>query len=86
MASLVHGGAGRLGLRHGLACLGSSWALMLLMFAEGFGNLWWMVALTAVMVYETAGRHDQRAASAAGVALILAALAVLSGVPAGGPA
>ena len=35
-------GAGRLGLRHGLACLGSSWALMLLMFAEGFASLGWM--------------------------------------------
>ena len=33
---------GRLGLRHGLACLGSSWALMLLMFAEGFASLGWM--------------------------------------------
>ena len=25
------------GLAHGLACLGSSWALMLLMFGEGLG-------------------------------------------------
>lgn len=68
-----------LGLDHGLACLGSSWALMLLMFAEGFASLWWMVALTAVMVYETTGRHGQRAASAAGLVLLLAGLALLSG-------
>ena len=72
-------GSFNLGLDHGLACLGSSWALMLLMFAEGFANLWWMVVLTAVMVYETSGRHGQRAASAVGIALILAALIVLSG-------
>jgi predicted metal-binding membrane protein len=29
------------------------------MFAEGFANLWWMIALTALMVYETAGRHGR---------------------------
>jgi predicted metal-binding membrane protein len=66
------------GLDHGLACLGSSWALMLLMFAEGFANLWWMAGLTAVMAYETTGRHGQRAASAAGVGLLLAGLIALS--------
>ena len=71
---------GRLDLRYGLACLGSSWALMLLMFAEGFASIGWMVALTALMVYEATGRDGQRAASIAGVALILAAVAALSGV------
>ncbi len=78
-ASLAEGGSARFGLAHGLACLGSSWALMLLMFAEGFANLAWMVALTAVMVYETTGRHGQRLGSVVGVVLILAALVVLSG-------
>ena len=78
------GSIDRLGLRHGLACLGSSWALMLLMFAEGFASIGWMVALTALMVYEATGRHGQRVASAAGVALLLAALAALSGVSVAG--
>ena len=67
----------QLGFDHGLTCLGSSWALMLLMFAEGFANLWWMVALTAVMVYETTGRYGRRAASAVGVLLLLFAAVVL---------
>ncbi len=71
-------GAFRLGLEHGFACLGSSWALMLVMFAAGFANLSWMVALTGVMVYETTGRHGQRAASVAGVVLLLLALLVAS--------
>jgi predicted metal-binding membrane protein len=79
------GRAGRLDLRHGLACLGSSWALMLLMFAEGFASIGWMVALTGLMVYEATGRHGQRAASLAGMALILAAIATLTGVAVGGP-
>ncbi len=63
-------GAYRLGLDHGLACLGSSWALMLLMFAEGFASLGWMAALTAVMVYEATGRHGQGAAAAVGAVLL----------------
>ncbi len=80
-ALLVEAGAGRLGLRHGLVCLGSSWALMLLMFAQGFANLGWMAALTAVMVYETTGRHGRRVGSAVGMALIVVALAVLAAGP-----
>ena len=77
----VEGRSARLGFGHGLACLGSSWALMLLMFAEGFANLSWMVALTAVMTYEAIGRYGQRAGSALGVALIVAALVVISQAP-----
>lgn len=71
------GGSFQLGLDHGLACLGSSGALMLLMFAEGFANLWWMVALTAVMVYEATGRFGQRAALAVGVGLLVFAAGIL---------
>ena len=68
----------RRGLEHGFDCLGSAWALMLVMFAAGFANLWWMVALTGVMSYETMGRHGQRAALVAGVVLVLLALVVAS--------
>jgi len=68
-----------LGLDHGLACLGSSWALMLLVFAEGFANLAWMAALATVMVYEATGRHGTKAAQVVGVGLILAAVTVVSG-------
>lgn len=71
-------GSVRLGLRHGLDCLGGSWALMLLMFAEGFANLWWMAALTAIMTYETSGRHGARLATWAGIALVLIGVAALS--------
>ena len=67
-------------LSHGLWCLGSSAALMLLMFAEGFGNLWWMVALTGVMVYEVVGKHGYQAARVVGVALLaFAGVILLSG-------
>ena len=69
----------QVGLDHGLACLGSSWALMLLMFAEGFGNLGWMAALAAFMVYEATGRHGPKAAQVVGVGLVFAAVAAVSG-------
>lgn len=73
----------QLGLEHGFGCLGSSWALMLVMFAAGFANLWWMIALTGVTVYETTGRHGQVAASVAGVVLVMFGLLVaLSGLQA----
>jgi predicted metal-binding membrane protein len=51
------GGAFRLGLGHGLFCLGCCWALMLVMFGAGVAVLWWMAALTALMVYEKVGQH-----------------------------
>ena len=35
----------RLGLHHGLFCVGCCWSLMLLMFAVGVGSLGWMLAL-----------------------------------------
>jgi predicted metal-binding membrane protein len=42
----------RLGVRHGLFCLGCCWSLMLLMFVVGIGNLACMLALATVMAIE----------------------------------
>jgi predicted metal-binding membrane protein len=42
----------RLGVRHGIFCLGCCWSLMLLMFAVGVGNVAWMVVLGTVMAIE----------------------------------
>jgi predicted metal-binding membrane protein len=50
----------RLGLAHGVYCLGCCWALMLLMFAFGAANLAWMLLLAAIMAVEKNspwGRH-----------------------------
>jgi predicted metal-binding membrane protein len=66
-----------LGSGHGLFCVGCCWALMLVMFAAGVASLWWMAALTAVMVYEKTGRNGRRAVPVAGIVLLaLAALAL----------
>jgi predicted metal-binding membrane protein len=64
------GNAFRLGSGHGLFCLGCCWALMLVMFAAGVAMLWWMAALTAVMVYEKTGRYGARLTPVVGVALL----------------
>jgi predicted metal-binding membrane protein len=79
IAPLLARGAFRLGLRHALTCLASSWALMLVMFAAGFANLGSMAILTGLMTYEVTGRHGARSVAPAGVVLILAALTTLSG-------
>jgi hypothetical protein len=43
---------------------------MLVMFAVGVAVLWWMAALTALMVYEKVGRHGVAAARVAGVVFL----------------
>jgi predicted metal-binding membrane protein len=45
-------GAWRMGIKHGLFCLGCCWALMGLLFVAGVMNLAWVAALTAAIVIE----------------------------------
>ena len=71
-------GAFALGRRHGLFCLGCCWALMLLMFAAGVANLWWMAALTALMVYEKTGSGGRRTVPVTGVLLLVWAALVIA--------
>jgi predicted metal-binding membrane protein len=51
---------------------------MLVMFAAGVANLWWMAALTAVMVYEKTGRSGDRAVPVVGVVLLSWAVLVFA--------
>jgi predicted metal-binding membrane protein len=46
------GGAFRLGLRHGLYCLGCCWALMLVLFVSGIMNLIWIAILSVLVLAE----------------------------------
>ena len=62
-------GAFRMGLSHGLYCLGCCWALMLLLFAGGVMNLVVILALTAWVAIEKLAPFGARSASAAGVLL-----------------
>jgi predicted metal-binding membrane protein len=46
------GGAWRLGLHHGLYCVGCCWALMLVLLAVGAMSLWGMAALALLVLAE----------------------------------
>jgi predicted metal-binding membrane protein len=46
------GGALRMGMTHGLHCLGCCWILMLLLFVGGVMNLLWVAALAIVVLIE----------------------------------
>jgi predicted metal-binding membrane protein len=47
-------GAWAMGWRHGWVCLGCCWALMALLFVLGVMNLWWIIALTLLVLAEKA--------------------------------
>jgi predicted metal-binding membrane protein len=59
-----------LGAHHGLFCVGCCWALMLLMFALGMGNLGWMLLLGAVMAIEKNVAWGRRLSTPLGVGLL----------------
>ena len=67
----------RLGLDHGLFCLGCCWSLMLLMFGVGAGNLGWMLVLGAVMAIEKNMPWGRRLSAPLGVTLICWGLATV---------
>ena len=59
-----------LGIHHGIFCVGCCWALMLLMFAVGVGNVAWMLVLGAVMAAEKNLRWGRKLSAPVGLALI----------------
>ena len=67
----------RLGVQHGLFCLGCCWSLMLLMFAVGMGNLGWMLLLGAVMAIEKNLPWGRRFSAPLGIVLLCGGLAVV---------
>ena len=70
-------GSFRMGLDHGVYCLGCCWALMLVMFVAGAMNLLWMAALTVLMTLEKVARRGDLLARGTGVALLGAGLWLL---------
>jgi predicted metal-binding membrane protein len=66
-----------LGFAHGFYCVGCCWALMLLMFFVGAGNLGWMLALGLVMAVEKNHSWGQRIAAPLGGALLVFACLIL---------
>src|SRR5678815_1301045 len=63
-------GAFRMGLRHGVYCLGCCWALMAVLFAVGVMNLSWVGALTVFILLERIGRRGALVARVGGVLMV----------------
>lgn len=67
-----------LGAHHGLFCIGCCWALMLLMFVVGAGNLGWMLMLAAVMAVEKNVSWGRRISTPLGIALLVGAAVLVA--------
>jgi len=67
----------RIGLEHGLFCVGCCWSLMLLMFLVGTGSLAWMLLLGAVMALEKNSSWGKRMSAPVGALLLVGAVAVV---------
>ena len=63
-------GAFRLGLRHGLFCIGCCWALMVVLFAAGVMNLLAIALIAALVLVEKLLRQGPIVGRAAGVVLV----------------
>jgi predicted metal-binding membrane protein len=61
----------RIGLDHGVFCVGCCWALMLVMFVVGMGNLGWMFIMAAAMAAEKNLPWGRRLRTPLGLGLIL---------------
>jgi predicted metal-binding membrane protein len=70
-------GALRMGAEHGAFCLGCCWVLMGLLFFGGVMNLLWIAAITIFVLAEKALPSGAGAGRLAGVAMILAGVAIL---------
>lgn len=70
-------GAWKLGIYHGLYCLGCCWALMLVMFVIGVGHFTWMLALTIVMIMERTQQNLRSTILVLGIVLLSTSSLVL---------
>jgi predicted metal-binding membrane protein len=67
-------GACRMGIEHGVFCVGCCWALMLLLFAGGVMNLMVIAALTLFVAFEKLVPLGAWSARASGALLLLSAI------------
>jgi predicted metal-binding membrane protein len=72
-----YSGAFRMGLEHGIYCLGSNWLLFVLLFPLGIMNIVVMVVLTVLIFAEKMFPRGERIAQGVGLALILYGILVI---------
>lgn len=70
-------GALVMGFRHGVYCVGCCWVLMALLFVAGVMNLVWVAAIAIFVLVEKVVPAGERVGQAAGVALVLAGVALM---------
>jgi predicted metal-binding membrane protein len=70
-------GALRLGVHHGLYCVGCCWALMLLLFAGGVMSLLWIGAITVFVLLEKLAPHGAQGGRLSGALLVAAGAWIL---------
>jgi predicted metal-binding membrane protein len=70
-------GAVRLGLAHGVYCLGCCWVLMLLLFVGGVMNLAWIAGLALLVMAEKLAPARWPVSSVLGAVLVVTAVALV---------
>jgi predicted metal-binding membrane protein len=68
-----------LGAHHGLFCVGCCWAIMLLMFVVGTGNVGYMLVLGAVMAIEKNAAWGKKLSRPLGFGLMTWAALIVAG-------
>jgi predicted metal-binding membrane protein len=71
-------GAARMGIKHGIICLGCCWAIMTLLFVGGVMNLLWIAVMSLFVLLEKILPGAERTGKLAGALLIGAGLIVLA--------
>lgn len=67
----------RLGVSHGIFCVGCCWSLMLLMFAVGAGSFGWMLLLGSIMAVEKNLSWGRRLSTPLGVVLLAVGVGIM---------
>jgi predicted metal-binding membrane protein len=75
-----HWGAFRMGVDHGVYCLGCCWSLMAVLFVVGSMNLVWMGILSAVIFFEKVVPQGVMIGKITGLALIMLGIGLSVGV------
>ena len=73
-------GAWKMGIRHGLYCLGCCWMLMALLFYGGVMNLYWIIGLAIYVFLEKLAPGGMLVSRVASGALIVWGALVLAGI------
>jgi predicted metal-binding membrane protein len=64
------GGAVAMGIKHGAYCTGCCWMLMALLFVAGVMNMYWVAAITLLVILEKVAPHGWKLLHVAGVILV----------------